>query len=148
MRAGLRDMCISAARAVSKRIRRLPEKYCIAIVDDDEAIRDALSDLMMVSGLACITYDGAAAFLEDCANRDFSCLVTDVRMPDMSGVELLAHLRDAGASLRVIVLTSVLDDTTRARAFALGAHAWLTKPVADDQLLAAIGSAIEAGTLA
>ena len=125
----------------------MPEKYCIAIVDDDEAIRDALSDLLMVSGFACIAYDGATAFLAGRQSRDFSCLVTDVRMPGMSGIELLAHLHDAGVSLPVVVLTSVLDDMTRARALALGAHAWLTKPVADDRLLAAIGSAIEAGAV-
>ncbi|WP_247594841.1 response regulator [Sphingopyxis sp. PAMC25046] len=122
----------------------MSEKYCIAIVDDDEAIRDALSDLMMVSGFACIAFDGAAAFLAGRADHDFSCLVTDMRMPGMSGIELLAHLHDSGASLPVVVLTSVLDDTTRARALALGAHAWLTKPVADDRLLAAIASAVEA----
>lgn len=125
----------------------MSEKYCIAIVDDDEAIRDALSDLMMVSGLACIPYDGAAAFLASRTAHNFSCLVTDVRMPGMSGIELLAHLHDTGASLPVVVLTSVLDDTARARALALGAHAWLTKPVADDRLLAAIGSAVEAGAV-
>jgi two-component system, LuxR family, response regulator FixJ len=125
----------------------LSENYCIAIVDDDEAIRDALSDLLMVSGFSCIAYDGAATFLADYVARGFSCLVTDVRMPGMSGIDLLAHLRDANAFLPVVVLTSVLDDATRTRALALGAHAWLTKPVADDRLLAAIGSAIEAGSL-
>jgi CheY-like chemotaxis protein len=65
----------------------------------------------------------------------------------MSGIDLLAHLRDAYTFLPVVVLTSVLDDATRTRALALGAHAWLTKPVADDRLLAAIGSAIEAGSV-
>lgn len=113
-------------------------------MDDDESIREALCDLLMVAGLACRTFDGAPAFLADRAARGVDCLITDVRMPGMSGLELLERVRADGSNLPVIVLTSVLDQGARARALELGAQAWLTKPVADDALLdqlkAAIGS--------
>lgn len=117
----------------------------IAIVDDDDAIREALSDLLMVSGLACVAYDGAAAFLSDLPRRRFACLVTDVRMPGMSGIELIEQLHSADMALPVIVLTSVRDEKAHDRALALGARDWLMKPVADDRLLAALGSAIGLG---
>lgn len=113
-------------------------------MDDDESIREALCDLLMVAGLACCTFDGAPAFLADQGARGVDCLITDVRMPGMSGLDLLERVRAGGSNLPVIVLTSVLDQSARARAIELGAQAWLTKPVADDALLdqlkAAIGS--------
>ena len=113
-------------------------------MDDDESIREALCDLLMVAGLACCTFDGAPAFLAAQAARGVDCLITDVRMPGMSGLDLLERVRAGGSNLPVIVLTSVLDQSARARALELGAQAWLTKPVADDALLdqlkAAIGS--------
>lgn len=113
-------------------------------MDDDESIREALCDLLMVAGLACCTFDGAPAFLADQGARGVDCLITDVRMPGMSGLDLLERVRAGGSNLPVIVLTSVLDQSARARALELGAQAWLTKPVADDALLdqlkAAIGS--------
>lgn len=113
-------------------------------MDDDESIREALCDLLMVAGLACCTFDGAPAFLAAQTARGVDCLITDVRMPGMSGLDLLERVRAGGSNLPVIVLTSVLDQSARARALELGAQAWLTKPVADDALLdqlkAAIGS--------
>lgn len=113
-------------------------------MDDDESIREALCDLLMVAGLACCTFDGAPAFLADQGARGVDCLITDVRMPGMSGLDLLERVRAGGSNLPVIVLTSVLDQSARTRALELGALAWLTKPVADDALLdqlkAAIGS--------
>lgn len=107
----------------------------IAIVDDDEAIRDALSDLLMVEGFACQAFDGASAFLALFGDRRFDCLITDMRMPGMNGLELLEHLHARGAALPIIVLTSVVDEQSHGRALALGARAWLTKPVADNILL-------------
>lgn len=122
----------------------MPKTLLVAVVDDDEAIREALCDLMMVTGLGCSTFGSAPAFLNNDASDDFDCLITDVRMPGMSGLDLLERMRSRGSDLPVIVLTSVLDSTARAKAFELGAQAWLTKPVADaallDQLKKAIGA--------
>lgn len=111
-------------------------------MDDDESIREALCDLLMVAGLACCTFDGAPAFLADQGARGVDCLITDVRMPGMSGLDLLERVRAGGSNLPVIVLTSVLDQSARARALELGAQAWLTKPVADDVLLDQLKAAI------
>ncbi|KPH64070.1 response regulator [Novosphingobium sp. ST904] len=114
----------------------------IAIVDDDEGIRDALSDLLAVSGFASLAYDGAASFLSEYPARRFDCLITDIRMPGMTGIELIELLHDTGQSLPTVILTSIVDERAHARSAALGAHAWLTKPVTDERLLAALASAI------
>ncbi len=114
----------------------------VAIVDDDEAIREALCDLLMVTGFACCTFDGARAFLSDQAADSVDCLITDIRMPGMTGLDLLERVRAEGSELPVIVLTSVLDPGARAKALQLGAQAWLTKPVADEALLEQLKSAI------
>lgn len=123
----------------------MPQMPLVAIVDDDEAIRDALSELLMVEGFACHAFDGAAAFLAEFGHETFDCLVTDMRMPGMTGLELLEHLQARGSTLPAIVLTSVIDEQSRARALALGAGAWLTKPVVDNVLLNELNRAIKAG---
>lgn len=117
----------------------------IAIVDDDEAIRDALSDLLMVEGFECQAFDGATAFLAQPGHPIFDCLITDMRMPGMNGLEFLEHLRERGMAVPTIVLTSVSDEPSRRHALALGAQAWLAKPVADNVLLGALKSALNAG---
>jgi FixJ family two-component response regulator len=113
----------------------------IAIVDDDEAVREALCDLLQVEGFAGETFDGGAALLADAPGR-FDCVITDVRMPGMDGLELQYRLRERIASLPVIFLTSSTDDLTRLRALAEGAFAWFAKPVADEALLAALRAAL------
>lgn len=120
----------------------MPKIPLVAIVDDDEAIREALCDLLMVAGLDCCTFDSAPAFLANGAPGRIDCLITDIRMPGMSGLDLLERMRAEGSDLPVIVLTSVLDPGASARAHALGAQAWLPKPVADDVLLEQLKSAI------
>jgi two-component system response regulator FixJ len=114
----------------------------IAIVDDDEAIRDALSDLLSFEGFACYSFEQASAFLAEIGRTPFDCLITDMRMPGMSGLELLEHLRERGSDLPAIVLTSVVDEHSRTRSLALGARAWLGKPVADKVLLSELIRAI------
>ena len=96
----------------------------------------------MVTGLACSTFDSAPAFLNGDTSNHVDCLITDVRMPGMSGLDMLERMRAGGSDLPVIVLTSVLDPGARARALDLGAQAWLTKPVADEALLDQLRSAI------
>ena len=123
----------------------MPELPTVAIVDDDEAVREALGDLLMVSGLACHTFAGAASFLAARTERRFDCLVTDIRMPGMTGMELIEHLHEEGADLPMIVLSSVLDQQARAYALSLGVRAWFTKPVSDDRLLGAIAAAVDGG---
>ncbi|AHE54210.1 response regulator transcription factor [Sphingomonas sanxanigenens] len=117
----------------------------IAIVDDDEAVREALSDLLLVEGFAAETFGGAIAFLKDPTPERFACLITDVRMPEMDGIELQRRLRQRGSTLPVIVITSLIDEAARARAMAAGASAWFTKPFADAALLDALHAALDGG---
>ena len=114
----------------------------VAVVDDDEDIRDALSDLLLVMGYSCQAFDRAETFLAAHAPDRFDCLITDIRMPGMSGLELLQRLKAAGSTMPVIVVTSMTDPVTRSRALASGAHAYLTKPVNDDVLLQSLRSAM------
>jgi FixJ family two-component response regulator len=114
----------------------------IAVVDDEEAIRDALSDLLLVMGYSCQAFDRAEAFVATYAPGRFDCLITDIRMPGMSGLDLLQHLEAAGSTMPVIVVTSMTDPATRSRALASGAHAYLTKPVTDDVLLQSLKTAL------
>ena len=105
----------------------------IAIVDDDEAVRDALFDLLQVEGLPACTFEGAAPFLETC--RDFDCVITDVRMQEIDGIELQRRLRAGGSAMPVIYVTSCDEEALRTRALQDGAAGWFTKPVDDEALL-------------
>ncbi|KLK89654.1 hypothetical protein AA309_30155 [Microvirga vignae] len=114
----------------------------IAVVDDEEAIRDALSDLLQVMGYSCQAFDRAKAFLAADAPGRFDCLITDIRMPGISGLELLQLLKATGSTMPVIVVTSLNDPSIRSRALESGAHAYLTKPVTDDVLLQSLKTAL------
>lgn len=121
----------------------LPSLPLIAIVDDDDAVREALFDLLQVEGLEARTFADGAAFLGDPAIDRFDCVITDVRMAEVDGLELQRQLRASGSSVPVIFITSSVEDTTRLRAVREGAAAWFTKPVADEALLAALRAALE-----
>jgi FixJ family two-component response regulator len=114
----------------------------VAIVEDDEAVREALSDLLAVLNLSYRTFDRAESFLADYKLGQFDCLITDVRMPGMSGLELQQRLRAIGSSMPVIIITSSTNPMTRTRALEDGAHAFLTKPVSDDVLIRHLKSAL------
>lgn len=115
----------------------------IAIVDDDEAVREALCDLLQVEGLTARPYDSGTAFLADERAYECDCLVTDVRMPEVDGLELQHRLRARGFKLPVIFITSSDDRLARAQALNCGAAAWFTKPVADETLLGALRAALD-----
>src|SRR5690606_21322548 len=86
---------------------RLSEPPLIAVVDDDEAVRDALCDLLQVAGLSARGFEGAGAFLDDYAPGRFELLITDVRVPHIDGFELLRRLRALETPPPAIVLTSL-----------------------------------------
>jgi FixJ family two-component response regulator len=124
---------------------RLSKAPIVAIVDDDEAVREALSDLLLVLDLSCRTFDRAEAFMAEFVPGKFDCLITDVSMPGRSGIELLQRLRSLGSSLPVIVITADTNPATRSRAMKSGAHAFLTKPVNSDTLFQHLQSALSRG---
>lgn len=106
----------------------------VAVVDDDEAMREALSDLLLVLEVDCRTFDRAEAFMAEFEPDRFDCLITDVSMPGRSGLELQERLRELGSSMPVIFITADTSPATRARARRGGAYACLTKPVNDEVL--------------
>ena len=116
----------------------MPKSSVIAIVDDDEAVREALFDLLLVEGLAAYTFDCAAAFLSDAGIRDYACVVTDIRMPEIGGLELQRRLRASGSPVPVIFVTSCADEAVRACALENGAIAWFAKPVDGAALIATL----------
>jgi two-component system response regulator FixJ len=121
---------------------RSPKTPIVAVVDDDEAVREALSEFLLVLGLACRKFDRAEAFMAEYVPDHFDCLITDVSMPGRSGLELQERLRDLGSSMPVIIITADTSPATRARALKGGALACLTKPVNDEVLLHHLESAL------
>ncbi|HYJ86145.1 MAG TPA: response regulator transcription factor [Pyrinomonadaceae bacterium] len=123
-------------------------KSTIFIVDDDPSIRLALENLVTSTGQPAETYAAAQDFLRDCPRDPSGCLILDVQMPGLSGLDLQGELSHAGIHLPVIFLTGHGDIPTTVRAMKAGAVEFLTKPVRDSELLAAIDQAMERDRLA
>ena len=123
-------------------------KPIIFIVDDDLSVRAALENLVSSTGQQALTYATAHDFLRDCPRDAAGCLVLDVQMPGLSGLDLQGELSHAGIHLPVIFLTGHGDIPTTVRAMKAGAVEFLTKPVSDAGLLAAINQALERDRLA
>lgn len=107
----------------------------VAVVDDDAAIREALSDLMLALGFDSRSFHQAEAFLEAYRPGRFDALITDIRMPGMGGLELLRRIRALEPSMPVIVITSATDPDLHRMVMGQGARASLTKPIAGDDLI-------------
>lgn len=114
----------------------------VHVIDDDEAMRQSLSFLLKTAGLGVVTYDSAAAFLRELPKVRLGCIVTDVRMPEISGIDLLHRLRDLRAKLPVIVVTGHGDVPLAVEAMKLGAIDFLEKPFDDEALLGAVNAAL------
>ncbi len=118
------------------------ESGTVHVIDDDEALRDSLAFLLHTAGLRVQTHASAAAFLAVLPNADLTCIVTDVRMPGMSGIDLLRRLKELGISVPVIVVTGHGDVPLAVEAMKFGAADFLEKPFDDDILLASVRSAL------
>ncbi len=114
----------------------------VHVIDDDEAVRESLTFLLKTAGLAVRTYENATAFLRDDPKTKSGCIVTDVRMPDISGIELLHRLNELHVSLPVIVITGHGDVPLAVEAMKSGALDFLEKPFDDDALLNAVNAAL------
>ena len=115
----------------------------VHVIDDDEAMRDSLSFLLDVQGFETCVYESATAFLDALPRLSGGCVLTDVRMPGLSGLELVDHLRAQGSDLPVVVMTGHGDVPMAVEAMKAGVIDFIEKPFADDVLLRAVRSALE-----
>ncbi len=115
----------------------------VAIVDDDQSVQSALKDLMESAGLSARCFGSAEEFLESGRRDEIACLVTDVRMPGMSGLELQAKLKAEGSRIPIIFITAHGDAKVRARAMTAGAVEFLSKPFDDEVLLDRVRAALD-----
>jgi len=114
------------------------EKIFVHIVDDDESVQKALSRLMRSAGIESCTYESSKSFLEKVHNDSHACILMDMNMPNMNGLELAAQLKQKGIQLPVIAISARDDDGVRQLARDLGVKFFLRKPVDDQALLDAI----------
>ncbi len=117
-------------------------KDLVQIIDDDDALRDSLTFLLSSAGIEAKSYDSAGAYLDDPQRGAAGCIITDVRMPGMSGIDLLRKLKSDGVSLPVIVMTGHGDVPLAVEAMKLGAFDFIEKPFDDDALLASVRGAL------
>jgi FixJ family two-component response regulator len=115
----------------------------VAIVDDDASVRKALARLLRVFAIRSQTYGSAREFLESLSLGAPECLIVDLHMPEMTGLELQDELLRVGANIPTIVITAHNEIGYRERCRAAGAAAYLLKPLDENTLIAAISSAIE-----
>ena len=118
---------------------------CIAVVDDDPAVLKGLTRLLRTRALDARVYGSAREFLAALPDRPPECLILDLHMPEMSGLDLLGHFKRNGIRVPTIVVTGRVDERLRALCEASGIVAFLRKPVADVALLAAIEVARNGG---
>jgi FixJ family two-component response regulator len=121
----------------------MPGGPLIAIVDDDDALRNSLDNLIRSVGFRTQGFASAEAFLRANQAPETACLILDVRMPGMSGLELQRHLVAANWQIPIIFITSHSDDDARERALEAGAVDFLDKPCREEDLLSAIDAALK-----
>ena len=114
----------------------------IYVIDDDDAVRQSLEFLLKTAGIAVRGFDSAKAFLEVLPHVTSGCVITDVRMPEITGIELLQKVKTANPDLPVIVITGHGDVSLAVEAMKIGAVDFLEKPFDDDLLLAAVRAAL------
>ncbi len=117
-------------------------KAVVHVIDDDEAMRESLAFLLDTSGLAARTYDSAVAFLEQIDAAEAGVIVTDVRMPEMTGLELVKRLKARDVDLPIIMITGHGDVPLAVEAMKAGVVDFLEKPFEEEKLLAAIRTAL------
>jgi len=120
----------------------------VHVIDDDEAMRDSLSYLLESAGIDARTYESATEFLRGINSVGAGCIVTDVRMPELNGLDLVRHLREQGVNLPVIVMTGHADVPLAVEAMKAGAVEFLEKPFEDEVLMRAIQTALRGGSAA
>jgi FixJ family two-component response regulator len=121
----------------------VPDRPLVAIVDDDESIRDTTKDLLESAGFAAVSFASATLLLQSPRMKSISCLVADVRMPEMTGLELYQHLIGSNQAIPTILMTAYPDERARTQAIKNSVVCYLVKPFAPDELLACVRRAIQ-----
>ena len=114
----------------------------IYVIDDDDAVRQSLEFMLKAAGIKARSFESAKAFMAVLPEISSGCVVTDVRMPEMTGIDLLRHLKKSNPDLPVIVITGHGDISLAVEAMKIGATDFLEKPFDGQQLLTAVRSAL------
>jgi FixJ family two-component response regulator len=116
----------------------LPSTAAIAIVDDDRSVREALTSLVRSLGYVAMAFECAEDLLKSRRRRRLSCVIADVQMPGMTGLELYDRLVASGEPIPTILITAFPDERARKRALQAGVVGYLSKPFSEDDLLACV----------
>jgi FixJ family two-component response regulator len=114
----------------------------ISVVDDDASVRAALNNILLSCGYVVFTFGSAEEFLRSACLNDASCVISDVQMSPMNGLELLANARIRGCAAPFIFITAFPDENVRASALKAGAACFLAKPFAMSKLIASLDAAL------
>jgi len=115
----------------------------VAIVDDDDSLRSAIQDLLEAIGVSAKAFSSAEEFLNSGQQHHTTCLIADIRMPGMSGLELQAKLNADGCRIPTIFITAHGDEKMRLQALRAGAVEFLSKPFNDEALIESVRAALE-----
>jgi FixJ family two-component response regulator len=126
--------------AVTKKVGK---PHVVSIVDDDKAVRDALGNLLESVGLRAEAFASAEEFVNSNNVKNRSCLILDVQLPRMSGLELQRHLYNKSDFIPIIFITGHANDEVRSRALQDGAVSFLYKPFSSEDLLSAVHSTLK-----
>jgi FixJ family two-component response regulator len=127
----------------ARRIGHLSQVPLISIIDDDESVRIATRSLVRSLGFTAHTFASAVDFLKSDSVKVSSCIITDIQMPGLSGVELQRRLIAQGNHTSIIFITAFPDDATRKRVLEAGAICFLTKPFDGESLIQCLDSALK-----
>ena len=115
----------------------------VHIIDDDQALRESLAFLLRAAQLEVRSFESAKTFLDALPDASLGCVITDIRMPDMSGIDLLRRLKELKVGIPVIVITGHGDVPLAVEAMKIGAVDFFEKPFNDDQLVASVRAALQ-----
>ena len=120
----------------------MPPETIVYVIDDDDAVRQSLEFLLKTAHIDARCFDSAKAFLDELPKIKSGCVISDVRMPEITGIDLLRHLKENGVDIPVIIITGHGDIALAVEAMKIGAVDFLEKPFDDDLLIAAVRAAL------
>jgi two-component system, LuxR family, response regulator FixJ len=123
----------------------MPDKPKVYVIDDDVAMRDSLNFLLDAANYEVMLFENASNFLEKLPRLDFGCVVSDVRMPGLDGIELLKRMKALDSRFPIVIITGHGDVPLAVEAMKLGAVDFLEKPFEDDRMIGMIDTAIRQG---